>query len=186
MPLSTPTSNVSLSEKVDVADLKMIGVKTDFLGINYYSRGVIKHDPKQPMNVGQVRLEDVERTFMDWEVYPQGLSDILVRIKNDYGDTPIYVTENGASYLDTLEHDGSIHDNDRLRYFEHHFEACQRAMQQGVNMKGYFIWSLMDNFEWASGYSKKFGITYIEDETLNRIPKASALWYKEVIEKNGF
>ena len=165
---------------VDATDLKMIGVKTDFLGINYYSRGVIQHDPKQPMNVGQVRL-DVERTFMDWEVYPQGLSDILTRIKNDYGETPIYVTENGASYQDKLEPDGSVHDAARLKYFERHFEACKTALEAGVNLKGYFVWSLLDNFEWAEGYEKRFGITHVDFETQERRLKDSGKWYQQFL-----
>jgi beta-glucosidase len=167
--------------KVNAEDLKMIGVKSDFLGINYYSRGVIKHDPSQPLGVGQVRLEDVKRTFMDWEVYPQGLEQILYKIKNDYDNPPIYITENGASYPDASTPDGSIHDTERRDYFERHFAACRDAMQNGVDLKGYFAWSLLDNFEWAEGYEKRFGIVHVNFETQERRLKDSGKWYKKFL-----
>jgi beta-glucosidase len=122
---------------------------------------------------------------MDWEVYPDGLYDLLVRIEKDYNSPDIYITENGAAFKDDRITEDRIDDQDRLDYLKNHFEAAYKAIQDGVKLKGYYVWSFMDNFEWAFGYSKYFGIVHVDYQTMKRTPKKSALWYREVIENNG-
>lgn len=170
-----------IAPEVKPGDLETIAVKTDFLGVNYYTRSFIRHDPTQPFDVGQVQPPNLERTSMGWEVFPDGLRDLLVRLKNDYVDQPIYVTENGAAFEDTLEPDGSINDSARQRYLERHFQACHEAIQHGANLKGYFAWSLMDNFEWAEGYEKRFGLTHVNFETQERRLKRSGEWFRDFL-----
>src|SRR5690606_10485209 len=126
---------------------------------------------------------DVEHTGMGWEVRPQGLTDLLVRLDRDYtgpAGTALYVTENGAAYDDVPDEDGFVQDDERLGYVRGHLGAVHDAIEQGVEVKGYFLWSLLDNFEWAFGYDKRFGIVRVDYDTLQRIPKASARWYAEV------
>jgi beta-glucosidase len=122
---------------------------------------------------------------MGWEVYPEGLYEVLMRLKTEYPFPAYFVTENGAAYLDQPEADGSVNDPRRLAYLRAHFNQAARAIRDGVPLKGYFVWSLMDNFEWAQGYTKRFGITYVDYETQARTPKASALWYSRVIAENA-
>jgi beta-glucosidase len=124
---------------------------------------------------------------MDWEIYPDGLYDLLVRVKDDYDPPPIYITENGAAYGDHTTHDGEVNDPERKAYIEAHLDAIGRAIEAGVPMAGYFVWSLLDNFEWAHGYSKRFGIVYVDYPTLERVPKASYRWYRDFIaaSRNG-
>ena len=124
---------------------------------------------------------------MDWEIYPDGLYDLLVRVKDDYDPPPIYITENGAAYGDHTTHDGEVNDPERQAYIEAHLDAIGRAIEAGVPMAGYFVWSLLDNFEWAHGYSKRFGIVYVDYPTLERVPKASYHWYRDFIaaSRNG-
>ncbi len=158
----------------------------DFIGINYYTRSVVKKGKKDSFDsVEHVRPEG-KYTEMGWEVYPQGLYDLLMRVHRDYNAPTIYITENGAAFKDDKVVDGTVDDQDRLEYLKSHFEAAYRAIQDGVNLKGYYVWSFMDNFEWAFGYSKRFGIVYVDYETLKRTPKKSALWYRDVIAENGF
>ena len=126
-----------------------------------------------------------EITEMDWEVYPKGLYNILGRLHFDYAFPAIYITENGAAFPDEVSADGQVDDPQRLSYIQRHLEMVHNAIQIGVPVKGYFVWSLMDNFEWAFGYSKPFGIIYIDFETGQRIPKSSAGWYSQVIKDNG-
>ena len=123
---------------------------------------------------------------MGWEVYPEGLYDLLNRVDNDYGSPIIYITENGMADKDDIIVDKVVQDDDRLSYLQRYFEAASRAIKEGVNLKGYFVWSLMDNFEWLWGYSKRFGIIRIEFETQERMWKKSSLWYRDVIKNNGF
>jgi beta-glucosidase len=121
---------------------------------------------------------------MDWEVYPEGLYDILGRVHFDYNFPAIYITENGAAYLDTVGADGSVDDPLRIAYIKNHLASVSRAISAGIPVRGYFAWSLMDNFEWAFGYSKRFGLIYVDYETQDRILKNSAHWYQRVIEAN--
>lgn len=158
----------------------------DFLGINYYTRAVVKKGEQDGFDSVQQVQPEGKYTEMGWEVYPQGLYDLLMRIHRDYNAPNIYITENGAAFKDDRIVDGTVDDQDRLEYLKGHFEAAYRAIQDGVNLKGYYVWSFMDNFEWAYGYSKRFGIVYVDYETLKRTPKRSALWYRDVIAENGF
>ena len=123
---------------------------------------------------------------MDWEVYPPGLYSLLGRLHFDYGFPALYITENGAAFPDEVGPDGQVDDPARLSYVKRHLEMVRKAIDIGVPVEGYFVWSLFDNFEWAFGYSKRFGIVYVDYETQQRIPKASAKWYAQVIQENGF
>ena len=122
---------------------------------------------------------------MGWPVEPEGLKEILVRIKENYADLPIYVTENGRAVNDYIDPEGDVDDEERVSYLDAHFRAAHEAMEQGVDLRGYMVWSFLDNFEWAEGYSKRFGIVFVEYGTQRRVPKSSARWYSDVIRRNG-
>ena len=122
---------------------------------------------------------------MGWEVHADSLADILERVHRDYAFPALYVTENGAAYDDTLDENQEVNDLKRIDYLRGHIRACDRAIENGVPLNGYFIWSFLDNFEWAFGYSKRFGIVYVDYSTLERIPKRSATWYGEIIRNEG-
>jgi beta-glucosidase len=126
-----------------------------------------------------------ERTEMGWEIYPEGLYKLLARLWFDYQMPKLYVTENGCSYGDGPDANGHIEDTRRIAYLHSHLAACHRAIQAGVPLQGYFQWSLMDNFEWAKGYTQRFGMVWTDYATQQRIPKASAHWYKALIDRNG-
>ena len=165
-------------------DLDLIATKTDFLGVNYYSRGVIRDEEideeknlKRDVSLGP-------STDFGWEVYPSGIYDLLVKLKDNYGVEDIYITENGCSYGDKPDMNKKINDQRRIDYHYSHLEEIKRAIQNGVNCKGYFAWSLMDNFEWAQGFSQRFGLVWVDFNTLERIPKESFTWYKNYILKN--
>ncbi len=164
-------------------DMRTIQQPIDFLGVNYYTRSVVRHAPDGALGVQQVRPEG-EYTAMDWEVYPQGLTDLLLRLTRDY-DTDLYITENGSAYEDVVSSDGRVHDPARVIYLRKHLAACHTAIQHGAPLKGYFAWSLMDNFEWAYGYTRRFGILYVDYETQRRAPKDTAMFYSRVIAANG-
>jgi len=171
---------------VQDGDLEAIAVLTDFLGINYYTRWVLRsEDIPESENAPRTIFADGEKTDFDWEVYPDGLYEILSRVHFEYQPPKLYVTENGASYGDAPGPDGRVHDQRRLDYLHEHFMAAYRAIQCGVPLGGYFVWTLLDNFEWAEGYSQRFGIVWVDFETQQRIPKDSALWYKDVIAQNS-
>lgn len=159
-------------------DFDLITTPLDFLGINYYTRWIIQADPNGANPEGQMaRLDGVERTAMDWEVYPEGLYELLLRVHNDYAPPALYITENGAAFDDVMAPDGTIHDTHRQRYLEAHFAQAGRAIDAGVPLKGYFVWSLLDNFEWAEGYTKRFGVVYVDYATQQRTIKDSGHWY---------
>jgi beta-glucosidase len=164
---------------IEDGDLRTIAAPLDFLGVNYYTRSVVRHDPGggPPVTVDD---EDAERTEMGWEVYPDGLYELLVRLHDEYELPPLYVTENGAAYADRRDN-GAVHDPDRISYVERHLAAIERAIAAGIPVRGYFLWSLLDNFEWAWGYTRRFGIVYVDYETLERVPKASYHWYRDLI-----
>jgi len=174
---------------VQPGDLRAIAVPTDFLGLNYYAR-FIARDQDAPDNPPQTVLapaRDSGRiTETGWEVYPDGLFNILAWIYFEYQSPKIYITENGASYSDGPDAEGRVRDSRRLDYLRAHFAAAQRAIQAGVPLRGYFVWSLMDNFEWAEGYSQRFGLIWVDYQTQKRIFKDSARWYQKVIAENGF
>jgi beta-glucosidase len=122
---------------------------------------------------------------MDWEVYPDGLADTLRWFRDRYGATPLYVTENGAAFYDAPASEDLEPDSLRLRYLREHVIAARRAIEAGVDLRGYFVWSLLDNFEWSHGFSKRFGIVHVDYRTQKRTPKASARFYAEIIRSNG-
>jgi beta-glucosidase len=132
----------------------------------------------QPVHIS---MDGAEQTDMGWEVYPDGLHALLTRLRDEYSPSAIYITENGAAYSDAPGPDGTVQDIRRREYVEQHLNAALRSMQDGVPLRGYFLWSLLDNFEWAHGYSKRFGITYVDYTTLRRVPKHSAYWYRDFI-----
>ncbi len=159
-------------------DMAIIHKPLDFLGINYYTRWVVKADDKGlPVHI---RQDDSEMTDMDWEIYPDGFRDILVKLSKKYNLPPIYITENGSASPDKIE-DGAINDEQRIRYLQTHLQALHEAIEQGVDVRGYFAWSLMDNFEWAEGYGKRFGIVHVDYETQKRTKKNSALMYEKFL-----
>jgi beta-glucosidase len=169
----------SILPPIQDGDLETIAAPLDFLGVNYYTRSVVRAGA----NGGEpeaVEADGVERTAMGWEVYPDGLYELLRRLRDEYELPPLYVTENGAAYADHREN-GSVDDPQRISYVERHLAAIERAIADGIHVRGYFLWSLLDNFEWAFGYSRRFGIVYVDYETLERVPKASYHWYRELI-----
>lgn len=167
-------------------DFETMAVSTDFLGINYYSRAVCRSEsiPEDENDPQEVFASD-DVTDMGWEVSPKGLTDILVRLERDYGSQDLYVTENGCAYPTGPDADGRIRDVERQRYFESHAAACLDAIEQGVPLRGYFAWSLMDNFEWAYGYEKRFGLVHVDYETQERTLKDSAHTYRNIISRNA-
>ena len=165
-------------------DLALIAAPLDFLGVNYYSRAVVAADPgEEPLGVRRVRPGG-RVTDMGWEVYPEGLHEILTLIAREYPKIPLMITENGAAYRDTVDPTGAVHDTDRLVYLREHLAQAHRAIADGVDLRGYFCWSLMDNFEWAHGFSKRFGLFYTDYQTQARIWKDSARWYQGVAKNN--
>ncbi len=167
---------------IDLDAVSVAAVPTDFLGINYYTRNMFAHVDSQPGQFQPVRPEHDRYTVMDWEIYPEGLRNILVQVHEDYGPDVIYITENGAAFDDPQPQNGVVEDPERVDYLRIHFEAAAESIAQGVPLKGYFVWSLLDNFEWAFGYSKRFGIVYVDFETQQRVPKRSALYLQQVIQ----
>lgn len=159
-------------------DMQIIATPMDFLGLNYYTRTIIKHSPDDDYAV--YTPTDVQLTEMGWEVYSKGYKDILTRLNERYNLPPLYMTENGAAMVDVVEA-GSVHDHERLEYFQKHLLAVDEAMRLGVDVRGYFAWSLMDNFEWFNGYTKRFGIVYVDYENQQRIIKNSGLAYSDLI-----
>jgi beta-glucosidase len=162
------------------ADMKEIAAPIDFLGVNNYSRNLIRADRNGGGPI-HVRAPHSEYTDMGWEIYPDGLQDLLVRLRDDYAPPAIYITENGAAFPDVRGHDGRVLDPERQAYIEGHIDAVGRAAEAGVPVRGYFVWTLLDNFEWAWGYWKRFGIVYVDFPTQERVPKQSFEWYREFI-----
>jgi beta-glucosidase len=180
-------------------DLGTIATPIDVLGVNYYHGAAVSarpHDdlvgagqvlPERPTGspfVGSEHVTFPSRglpvTDMGWEVQPWGLRDLLVRLHKDYALPPVHITENGAAYVDTVGADGRVRDPERIAYIDGHLRAVREAMEAGVDVRGYFVWSLLDNFEWAFGYAKRFGIVYVDYATQERIPKQSAEWFARV------
>lgn len=156
-------------------DFDIIRQPLDFLGVNYYFRHYASAETPPRTAPAALGVTD-----MGWEIYPQGLTELLVKLNGEYTLPPIYITENGMAAPDSVEQ-GQVTDTIRIRYVQQHLAALQAAINQGVDVRGYFLWSLMDNFEWNSGYAKRFGIVYVDYATQQRIPKASALWYRDFV-----
>jgi beta-glucosidase len=161
-------------------DLEAIAAPIDFLGVNNYSRHLVRASANGE-GPHMVRDPESQYTDMGWEIYPQGLYQLLARVREEYGPEAIYITENGAAFGDIRGHDGQVHDPERTDYIAQHVDAVGRALEEGVPMKGYFVWSLLDNYEWAFGYGKRFGVVYVDYPTLERVPKDSALWYRDFV-----
>ena len=175
----------NLAPQIEPGDLLQISTPIDFLGVNYYTRQVVADDANAGLlGVRTIRPPYSEYTEMGWEVYPEGLYKLLRRLHQEYAPRALYITENGAAFEDRLEN-GQVHDPRRVAYLREHLLAAQRAIQEGVPLRGYFVWSLIDNFEWAHGYTKRFGIAYVDYATQTRTLKDSALFYKQVVAANG-
>jgi beta-glucosidase len=167
-------------------DLETISAPLDFFGLNYYVRETIAADPTEP-NRGWRRIPPAGTLTSKGDgIEPGGLTKILLRVANEYTrDVPIYITENGAPFNDYVDPTGHVNDSERIDYLHAHFQAAHAALDAGIDLRGYFVWSLLDNFEWDSGYSMRFGLVFVDYSTQRRIPKASAEWYSEVIRHNG-
>jgi beta-glucosidase len=168
-------------------DLALSQPPIDFLGVNYYTRGVTRFDPHAwPVQAAPTLQRRATYTETGWEVFAPALTDALVWVKERYGNPPTYVTENGAAFFDppALEGD-ALADPLRVAYLRQHIAAVQAAIARGVDVRGYFVWSLLDNFEWAEGYSKRFGIVHVDFETQKRTLKDSALFYARLIASRG-
>jgi beta-glucosidase len=168
-------------------DMALIRQPIDFVGVNYYTRSVVRHAAGQwPLCAGSVRQQQATHTETGWEVYAQGLTDVLKWVDARYGKPPIYITENGAAFYDPPSAAaGRVEDPLRVAYLRAHLRAVQAAAQEGVDLRGYFVWSLLDNFEWAHGYAKRFGIVHVDYATQARTPKDSARFYANVIATRG-
>ena len=185
-------------DHIQPGDLDVIGAPIDVLGVNYYSSFCVRstngHDPQQQNRPGLpwVGCDDVEfvsrhlpLTHMDWEVDPDGLRQMLVRLQGDYDCPPIVITENGAAYRDRPGSTGEVDDPERIEFVESHLRAALAAIGEGVPLRGYFLWSLLDNLEWAWGYSRRFGVVRVDFATQRRTPKSSAYRYREIVAANG-
>jgi len=170
-----------MKDIVQLGDEATIRYPIDLLGINYYSRMTMKYETGHPFDVWWGDPHCDRWTFMNWPVQPDGLYDLLVKLKQEYGNLPVYIAENGAAYDDQVDNDGAIHDVERVQFIRDHLEVVSRALQDGCNVKGYLYWSLLDNFEWAFGLSKRFGIVRVDYKTQVRTPKDSYRFFSEVV-----
>lgn len=169
-------------------DMEIISTPTDFLGLNYYTRQVYHLDDIEigsRTHIEQLPAPRDNQTEMGWEIYPQGLNDLLNRIHSEYHPAKIVISENGASYTTPPDEKGKIEDTKRIEYIRLHLQEVAKAIKAGIPITGYLVWSFMDNFEWRHGYSQRFGLVDIDYQTQKRTPKASAYWYSEVIRQNG-
>ncbi len=159
-------------------DLEECRGQMDFIGVNYYTRlRVTSRDGAKLMDSAVLPVgDDAETTEMGWEIYPNGLRDQLIELSRRFPEVPLYVTENGVACPDKIAA-GTVADSDRIAFLRRHLEACLEAIDAGANLRGYFVWSLLDNFEWAEGYEKRFGLVHVDDETQERIPKESYAWF---------
>ena len=165
-------------------DLETIAQPIDFLGVNFYRPNLVAATDESVLLLEEVP-QDRERTAMGWPIVPEALTELLLRIKRDYGDRPLVITENGAAFDDLLTGD-VVADERRVAYLREHIAAVDRARAEGVDVRGYYVWSLLDNFEWECGYDKRFGLVYVDYPTQRRVPKQSALWYRDLItSRNG-
>ncbi len=185
-PEIVPYDRAILDSFVRQGDLESICVPIDFLGVNYYTRRICRsNEISADLNQTQTLHPQDEMTEMDWEVYPEGLSEVFDRLHRDYGFKSYFITENGAAYKDCLTADGYMNDDKRISYFTRHLQQAIRIEASGIPLHGYFAWSLMDNFEWSYGLTKRFGLIHVDFDTLERTPKASYHWYKEVIQQRA-
>ncbi len=173
-------------------DMKTINQKNDYIGLNHYQHTRVKHDPNYLLtargafgNETPFNLENVDLTLMNWEVVPEAYYNQIMELKNDYDNPVIYLTENGCAYPDIIEN-GKINDFKRIDFYKKYLSAVKKAIDDGADVRGYMTWTLMDNFEWALGYEKRFGLIHVDFNTLKRTPKESYFFYKSLIENSGF
>jgi beta-glucosidase len=175
---------LGLDALVENGDLAIIGQPVDFVGMNHYQRVVAwDADDGTYLRVGE-RPASPATTSFGWSVIPESLAAVLRRVSSEFTSLPIYITENGASYNDYVDPDGQINDHDRVAYFAGYLAAAGRAIDEGVDLRGYYAWSFLDNFEWAEGYSKRFGLVFVDYRDQTRIPKRSAHWYSQLIARH--
>lgn len=171
--------------EVTDADLATINQPLDVFGINCYFRRFVEYNENnQFVKAKEYKRRDAPYTYMDWEIWPECLYEVLRHLNDEYGIKNIYITENGACFADEVTSDQRVHDLQRTFYLESHFEQARRAIDAGVDLRGYLVWSFLDNFEWVLGYAKRFGIVHVDYQTQQRIIKDSGLWYKQLIEAN--
>jgi beta-glucosidase len=178
----------STPEFIHPGDFEIIAAPMDYVALNYYSRNVVKANPNHSEDPSRFEFgsnPSVPRTDIGWEVYPPGLYEVIARVHNDYRPQEIIISENGASYADGPDSDGSVHDQRRIDYLDAHIRQVGKAIEAGIPVSGYYLWSLMDNFEWSMGYSQRFGIIHVDYETQKRTIKDSAFWYSELIKRNS-
>ena len=172
-----------LADAIRDGDLALISAPLDFVGVNHYQRVIASHDDTaRAFSVRETPAEPATTSF-GWSVIPDSLEAVLLRISRDFTSLPLYVTESGASYHDYVDPEGRVHDPERVEYLAGYFAAAARAIAAGVNLRGYFVWSFLDNFEWAEGYDKRFGAVYVDYRTQERIPKTSARWYASLLQR---
>ena len=196
-PEHAPPSVLPPAELVQDGDLAIIAAPLDFLGVNYYrgihlrhgdpARLLLNEEPALPGLDGIVQFDPdhLEHTNMGWLIDPEGLYELLLRLSKEAPGLPLYITENGRAAEDYLNPDGVVNDLERVKYLHQHLHAAARAVKEGTNLAGYYIWSLLDNFEWGYGYQKRFGIVYVDFPTGTRTPKASAGFYADVARANA-
>jgi beta-glucosidase len=166
-------------------DLAVISEKIDYLGVNYYERHITRADPDDPQRDSLFTYPGQKRTAVGIGINPEGLLDVLLRVNAEYTRLPIYVTETGIAVDDIVDSTGAIRDRERIDFYVDHLRVVREAISQRVDIRGFFAWSLLDSFEWAMGYSPRYGLVYVDFKTQMRIPKESALWYRQIIEHNG-
>ena len=165
-------------------EVERVKGKYDFLGLNHYTRVLVRRAPVPVLRMLPVRARGAEYTEMGWEVCPDAFEELFGMLRDEYGNPPIYVTESGAAYPDRVESDGSVHDPQRVEYLKQYVGAMQRARAAGSDVRGYFVWSLMDNFEWSFGTSKRFGLVYTDYTTQERIVKDSGRFYSDLVRRS--
>jgi beta-glucosidase len=169
---------------IETDDMQQIATPLDFLAVGYYTRAVVADDPGVPYHAAATIMPDAaQKTTMGWEVYPQGLYNVLKRLHNEYAPRSLYVIENGAAFEDALDAEGRVRDDARIDFLREHIGSAKHALNDGVPLDGYFAWSLLDNFEWSDGFSQRFGLVSVDYTTQRRIPKDSARWYADLIHK---
>ena len=175
---------LGLADVIEPGDAELIGSPVDFAGINHYQRVVAESDAAQPFGFREAPAQPATTSF-GWSVIPDSLFAVLTRFHDENSKVPVLVTESGASFHDYVGPDGRVNDPERVDYLAGYFAAAARAIRAGVDLRGYFVWSLLDNFEWGEGYSKRFGIVYVDYRTRERIPKLSATWYRDLISRHA-
>jgi beta-glucosidase len=174
--------------RVLAGDLDLIGQPIDFLGVDYYRTHTVSHAINGTLlkaELGPLPALGWGQTEMGWGINPRGLTATLLDVKERCGDLKVFIAENGCALRDVPDETGFVADQGRVNYLSAHLQAALEAVDAGVNLGGYYVWSLMDNFEWSMGYGPRFGLVRVEYETGKRIPKGSAYWFREVIEQNG-